>query len=284
MPDSLRRERKTALITGGSSGIGFELAKCFAQDGYHLVLVARNQEALLYAAGQLREAFNVPVTVIANDLSRPGAPEALIAELRQRELQVDGLINNAGFGVYGLFAQCDQAAQLEMLHVNMVSLTHLTRLLLPRMLECRAGKILNVASTAAFQPGPLMAVYYASKAYVLSFSEALANELRGTGVSVTALCPGPTPTGFQRRSGMQSSRLMRGHLLDAAAVARIGYRGLLRGRTVVIPGVRNRLLALLVRLLPRDAVTQIVRGIQDVREPVAMSSVGTHEKEVRHDP
>lgn len=254
------------LITGASRGIGYELAKLFARDGYHLVLVSRSQEALLYAAGILKETYEVPVTVIVNDLSQPLAATEVAAELRARELSIDALVNNAGFGMFGLFIDGDLTTELEMMQLNMVSLTHLTKLLLPPMLQRKRGKILNVASTAAFQPGPLMAVYYATKAYVLSLSEALANELRGTGVTVTALCPGPTPTGFQERSKMQTSRLMTGNLLDAETVARAGYRGLMRGKTVVIPGVRNRLLAFAVRLLPRHVVTRLVRLIQASRD------------------
>ena len=268
MPEPVQAtQRRTALITGASSGIGFELAKLFARDAHQLVLVARGKEALLYVAGQLREQFDVPVTVIAKDLSRALSPEELLAELRQRGLQVEVLVNNAGFGAYGPFAESDPVVQLEMVQLNLTSLTHLTRLLLPEMVGRRAGKILNVASTAAFQPGPLMAVYYASKAYVLSFSEALANELRGSGVTVTALCPGPTPTGFQKRSGMKSSGHLSSFAMDVESVARIGYQGMLRGKTVVIPGLRNRLLAQLVQFVPRDLVTSIVRRIQEHREP-----------------
>ena len=261
--------RQTVLITGGSGGIGYELAKCFARDGYHLILVARGRETLLYAAGQLKEAFDVPVTIVAGDLSRPDASQGLVDELRAQGLRVDVLINNAGFGVYGAFAEADPTAILEMVQVNLVALTHLTRLLLPDMLQHGSGKVLNVASTAAFQPGPFMAVYYATKAYVLSWSQALANELGGSGVTVTALCPGPTPTGFQRRSGMQSSRLFRGPRLSAEQVARIGYRGLLRNQTVIIPGLWNRFLASLVRWMPRGAVVRVVRSIQEGREPVS---------------
>ena len=154
-----------------------------------------------------------------------------------------------------------------MMQLNMVALTHLTRLLLPGMIKQRAGKILNMASTAAFQPGPLMAVYYASKAYVLSFSEALANELRGTGVTVTVLCPGPTRTNFQSRAGVGDSLLARSGAADAASVARAGYRGLMAGTTVVIPGMRNRLLAFAVRCLPRPLVVRAVRRIQEKRKP-----------------
>lgn len=259
---------QTVLITGASSGIGLELAKLFARDGYQLVLVARSRDALLYVAGMLKETYGVSATVIPTDLSNASAPAQLVAELRQRQMSIAILVNNAGFGTYGPFATTNLAAELEMMQVNMVSLTHLTKLLLPDMLRNGRGKILNVASTAAFQPGPLMAVYYASKAYVLSFSEALANEVRGSGVSVTALCPGPTPTGFQQRSGMQSSRLLRGNLTGVERVAQEGYRGLMRGATVVIPGLRNRLLALVVRLLPRTLVTRIVRRIQESREPI----------------
>ena len=261
-------QRKTALITGASGGIGYELAKLFAKDGYHIVLVARNREALLYAAGMLRETFEVPVTVMIKDLARPIAPEEIVAELHASGLSIDVLVNNAGFGAWGPFAQTELSAELDMARVNMVAPTQLTKLLLPGMLSRAGGRILNVASTAAFQPGPLMAVYYATKAYVLSWSEALANELRGSGVSVTALCPGPTQTGFHRRAGMHSSRLFH-RTMDAETVAKIGYRGLLRGQTVVIPGFRNRLLALAVRWLPRKTVTRIVRYMQESREPIA---------------
>ncbi len=259
---------KTVLITGASSGIGLELAKLFARDGYHLVLVARSRDALLYVAGMLKETHNVSATVIPTDLSRTSAPTELVAELTSRQLHIDVLVNNAGFGTYGPFAKTNVAAELELMQVNIVSLTHLAKLLLPEMLRKRDGKILNVASTAAFQPGPLMAVYYASKAYVLSLSEALANELRGSGVSVTALCPGPTPTGFQKRSGMHTSKLMQGNMIGTATVAQEGYRGLMDGKTIVIPGFRNRLLAFVVRLMPRKLVTRIVRRIQESREHV----------------
>lgn len=258
----------TVLITGASSGIGRELAFLFARDGYRLVLVSRSQQALSALANTLQQTQGVAVHVIALDLACAEAPTQLLEALRQQQLPVDILVNNAGFAVYGLFARTDLTSELEMMQLNMVTLTHLTKLLLPSMLAKRSGKILNVASTAAFQPGPLMAVYYATKAYVLSFSEALANELRGSGVTVTALCPGPTPTGFQRRAGVQSSRFLSGHMVDVAAVARLGYEGLMRGRPLVIPGVRNRLLACLVRFVPRQTVIRIVRSIQEHRQPL----------------
>ena len=257
--------RPTALITGGSSGIGYELAKCFARDRYTLVLVARTEETLRGLADELERDVGTSVMTIAKDLSQPSAPEEIFRTLQQAEVTVDVLVNNAGFGTYGPFAQQALDGELNMIQVNVVSLTHLTGLLVPEMVRRGRGKILNVASTAAFQPGPLMAVYYATKAYVLSFSEALANELRGSGVSVTALCPGPTQTKFQERAGVAHTRLMSRGVADAQSVARAGYRGLMRGQAIVIPGARNRLLALAVRLFPRGVVTQVVRGVQERR-------------------
>ena len=261
-------DRPTALITGASSGIGHELARVFAQHGYDLVLVARSREQLLYVAGQLREQAGVTVHVIVKDLARPTAAEELVAELSGSSLAIDVLVNNAGVGTYGPFAQTPLPAMVDLMYVNMMTLTHLTRLLLPEMIQRTSGKILNVASTAAFQPGPLMAVYYASKAYVLSLSEALANELAGSGVTVTALCPGPTRSAFQQRAGIRHTRLMSGRIMDAASVARIGYDGLMHGRPVIIPGFRNRLLAFAVRLMPRSVVMRVVRRMQETRERV----------------
>ena len=256
---------QTALITGASSGIGYELTKRFAQEGYDLVMVARSEEPLRRCAAALQAASGVSTTVIAMDLARPSAPGELARQLEAAGRSIDVLINNAGFGAHGPFAETDLAVELEMVQVNVVAVMELTKRLLPGMLERRRGMILNVASTAAFQPGPLMAVYYATKAYLLSFSEALANELRGTGVSVTALCPGPTRTSFQQRSGMEHSRLMSGALMEAEAVARCGYEGLMRRKVVVIPGWKNRLLAFGVRLLPRSVVTRAVRRLQESR-------------------
>lgn len=262
-PPGERGRRQTALITGASSGIGYELTKLFARDGYDLALVARDRQKLDALAHTMRQQHGISARVLPVDLSLPTSPEAIWRELESSS--VDVLVNNAGFGTYGEFAHADVSEQLRMIQVNVTALTHLTRLFLPGMIQRRTGKILNVASTAAFQAGPLMAVYYASKAYVLSFSEAVANELRGSGVSVTALCPGPTTTDFQHRAGMGHTRLMSGRIMDAETVARAGYRGLMTGKAVVIPGIRNRLLALVVRLLPRDVVTHMVRRIQEQR-------------------
>lgn len=249
----------TALVTGASSGIGHELARVLARDGYHLVLVARSAERLQPVADELRRAHSVSVQLLAHDLSDPAAPEAIAAALQREGIALDVLVNNAGFGTHGLFATSDWAAESGMIHVNMMALTHLTRLVVPGMIQRRSGKILNVASLAAFQPGPLMAVYYASKAYTLSFSEALAEELRGSGVTVTALCPGYVPTGFQARAGIQQAPSGTiSEILDARTVAEIGYRGLMRGDPVVIPGFRNRLSVLAVRLAPRSLVRRLV--------------------------
>ncbi|HZC76160.1 MAG TPA: SDR family oxidoreductase, partial [Ktedonobacterales bacterium] len=196
---------ETALVTGASSGIGEELARLFARDGYDLVLVARGKTQLEALAAELRQRHGVSLTVLATDLAQPAAAQAIYDELTRAGITVDVLVNNAGYATYGSFTEIPAETELAMLQVNMAALTHLCKLFLPPMVRRGSGRVLNVASTAAFQPGPLMAAYYASKAYVLSLSEALANELRGTGVTVTALCPGPTRSGFQSRAKMEDS-------------------------------------------------------------------------------
>jgi short-subunit dehydrogenase len=254
---------KTALITGASGGIGYELALLFARDGFDCIVVARSREKLSELANRLESEFRVKTLVIAKDLSRPTAVDEIYEEVTAASKQVDVLVNNAGFPVFGLFVETDLQVELEMLQVNVIALTALTKLFLKGMIERRAGRILNLASTAAFVPGPLMAVYYASKAYVLSFSEALANELRGTGVTVTVLAPGPTRTGFQKRGVMEDSRLVQGEIADAASVALAGYRGLMAGKTIVIPGLTNKLVPWIARVSPRTAVTRVVRRMQE---------------------
>jgi short-subunit dehydrogenase len=189
--------------------------------------------------------------------------DEIYEEVTAASMHVDVLVNNAGFPVFGPFVETDLQVELEMLQVNVIALTALTKLFLKGMVERRAGRILNLASTAAFLPGPLMAVYYASKAYVLSFSQALSNELRGTGVTVTALSPGPTRTGFQKRGVMEDSRLVQGQIADAASVALAGYRGLMAGKTIVIPGFTNKVIPWVVRLSPRGVVTRVVRRMQE---------------------
>lgn len=254
---------KTALVTGASGGIGYELSLLFAQDRFDCILVARSRDKLTELAARLESEFRVKTLVIAKDLSRPSAVDEIYEEVSAAGTQVDVLVNNAGFPVFGLFTDTDLQAELEMLQVNVVALTQLTKLYLKGMIERRDGRILNLASTAAFLPGPLMAVYYASKAYVLSFSEALANELRGTGVTVTALSPGPTRTGFQQRGRLEDSRLVQGQIADARSVALAGYRGLMAGKTIVIPGLTNKLIPWVVRVSPRGTVTRVVRRMQE---------------------
>lgn len=252
----------TALITGASGGIGLAFARIFAREGYNLVLVARSEGKLNDIAGELQKSFGTKTTVIAKDLSLPSAPGEIFAELQKQGIQVDALVNNAGFATYGQFVDIDLAKELEEMQLNMVTLTHLTKLFLKPMIERKQGKILNVASTASFQPGPLMAVYYATKAYVLSFSEAIARELEGTGVSVTALCPGPTESGFQERADMSDSKLVQSGLMSAAEVVEQGYRGLTQGKTIIIPGATNKIGALLPRFIPRGWVTRVVMNMQ----------------------
>ena len=249
------------LVTGASSGIGRELATLCAAHKRNLVLLARSEDKLSSLAESLRSEHGVSVEVLVQDLGEPGAAEKTRAEITSRGLEVGALINNAGFGYLGPFQQAESSNQLEIIQVNITALTHLTRLFLTDMVDRGRGQILNIASTAAFQPGPSMAVYYATKAYVLSFSEALTEELRGTGVTVTALCPGVTATGFQARAQMADSGLIRLGMQDARFVAGVGYRAMVKGKAVAIPGRLNRFLALLVRLSPRFAVRRVVRHL-----------------------
>lgn len=258
-------KKLTALVTGASGGIGEELARLFAADGHDLVLVARSQDKLARLAAELEGKHGVATHVLAADLARAEAPREIFEELHAGGVTVDALVNNAGFGTYGLFAETNLKSELDLLQVNVVALTHLTKLFLPGMLARRRGYVMNVASTAAFQPGPLMAVYYASKAYVLHFSEALTNECGGTGVHISALCPGPTETGFVAAAGMGDSKLFDRTVMDARTVAVEGYRGLLEGKAIVIPGFSNNLLARSIGLFPRSLVTRVVRGIQEKR-------------------
>ena len=258
--------KNTALITGASGGIGLDLTRLFAGDGWDLVLVARSEEKLREIASELTKTHGITAHVMASDLAKPDAAAEIVKMLTERGLTVDALVNNAGLGVSGAFVEADLRGELESIQVNIVALTQLTKLLLPGMVARKRGRILNVASTAAFQPGPLMAVYYATKAYVLSFSEALAEELRNTGVTVTALCPGPTETGFAAAAGVGAARLFT--LMkpsSSAAVARTGYKAMKRGRRVVVHGLINKSLTQSLRVTPRRLVTLIVRKLQENR-------------------
>ncbi len=261
MKTTFQEQRKqTALITGASGGIGYELAKLFADDGYNLVLVDKKGEKLTEIAEQFQQKYGITVKIIAKDLSIPMSAEEIFTMLQKESIKVDFLVNNAGFGSFGFFHETDLTTELQMLQVHVVCLTHLTKLFLKDMVKQGYGKILNVASTAAFQPGPLMAVYFATKAYVLSFSEAIANELEGTGVTVTTLCPGPTASGFQYTAGMEKAKSASSwRVMDSETVAKIGYRGLMANQTLVIPGLRNKILATSAKFAGRKQVAKIVR-------------------------
>jgi len=266
MPNNKGTARHTVLITGGSGGIGLELAKVFARHGHDLVLVARNRDTLEAAAGVLEGKFAITAHVYASDLTRPESPDEIFDFLHNEQIPIEILVNNAGFGLGGEFADTDVQRELDMIQVNITALTHLTKLFLPPMIKRRSGKILNVASTAAFQAGPLMAVYYATKAYVVSFSEAIAEELRDTGVTVSALCPGPTKTGFADAAEMGNSRLFTAFgVADAADVAEYGYGSLMRGKRLAIHGLRNKIVAQSNRLAPRALSARLARMAQESR-------------------
>jgi hypothetical protein len=254
---------KIALVTGASVGIGRDLAELFARDGHALVLLARNEAKLKELAAKLGDQYHVNVEVIAQDLALADGPRRIFDALQSKP--IDYLVNNAGFGTHGPFAESDLATQLAMLQVNVTALTHLTRLFLPEMLKRGSGRIMNVASVAAFLPGPLMAVYYASKAYVLSFSEALASELAGSGVTVTAMCPGPTKTEFQKRAGIEQTRLFKARAMDSMTAARIGYAAMMRGRRCVVTGFGNRCSVLAMRFVPRRILTAMAGKVNEKR-------------------
>ena len=260
---------RTALITGSSSGIGLELARLFAADRYNLVLVARGRAALQQLGEELQAQHGVAVRISPKDLAHPASPGELLLELQEAGIAIDVLVNNAGFGGSGPFVQTDWHHEAEMIQVNIVALTHLTKLFLPQIVA-RKGKVMNVGSVAAFLPGPYTAIYYASKAYVLHFSEALAEELVGSGVIVSCLSPGPVETGFQKRAHSGgSSRANAALYLDVKDVARAGYEGLNQGKRIVIPGWKNRALTELLRLVPRNTVTKAVGRMYKSKKPGA---------------
>ena len=252
-----------ALVTGASMGLGAEFARVFASEGYDLVLTARSGDRLATLKKEVENLHGITAHVLVADLADPRAPVAIHDHLQRAGIDIDVLVNNAGFGMYGKFHESKLQTELEMVQVNIVALMHLTKLFVRDMVTRRRGRIVNVASTAAFQAGPLQAVYYASKAFVLSFSEAIGNELKGTGVTVTALCPGPTPTGFQERANVGKLRGLRLMMrVSPEAVVRAGYNGMNRGRPVVIPGGMNNVHVFLLRLFPRRLITSVVRKVQ----------------------
>jgi short-subunit dehydrogenase len=254
------RDKKTALITGASAGLGRDFARLFAADGHDTVLVARRKDRLDELASELR-AGGTNATVIAEDLGDAGAPERIVTALAAQGVEIEFLVNNAGFGTTGAFAENDLRRELEMVQVNVTALLHLTGLLLPAMVERGSGRILNIGSTAGFQPGPGMATYYASKAFVNHFTEALAHELKGSGVSATVSCPGATATEFGDIAGNAKSILFKMGAADSPGVAREAYRAMMAGKPMVIHGLTNKLAMESLRLSPRAVVRALVANL-----------------------
>ena len=253
----------TALITGSSSGIGLEFARIFAAQKHNLVLVARSAGRLLQLAEDLQKKHEISVRVIGADLSKMAEVQKVYDTCRAYDIEIDYLVNNAGFGDFGFFMESDWYKTEQMLDLNIKSLTKMCRLFIPDMVKRKSGKVLNVASTAAFQPGPTMAVYYASKSYVLFLSEAIYNELKGTGVSITCLCPGATESGFQSAANMHESVMVKGKKLSSAReVAAFGYKAMMKNKLTVIHGMKNYVMANAVRFAPRKMVLSIVRKLQ----------------------
>lgn len=255
-----------AVVTGATSGIGLEFARLFAADGVHLVLVARGKAELEQIAKELREGFDVDVRVLSADLSVQSEAQRLFSYTKDEQLNVMYIVNSAGIGDYGSFITTSWQKEQSMINLNIMSLTYLSKMYAEQFARQGRGHIVNIASTAAFQPGPLMAVFYATKSYVLHFSEAIATELHKKGVYVTALCPGPTASKFQEAAAMSDSKLVQGKKLPtAASVARYGYKAMKRGKVVAIHGAGNKLGAYAVRLLPRRTVRAIVHRAQSSR-------------------
>lgn len=254
--------KKTALVTGAASGLGLELSILLAKDSFDLILIDINQENLQQAKEQIKAENDIDIMLLVKDLSQSNIAEKIFQEIN--ETQIDVLINNAGFGLFGTFSDTNWERESQMLNLHIITTTHLTKLLLKGMVDRGSGRILNMSSLAAFQPGPLMALYYASKAYILSFSEAIANELKGTGVTVTVLCPGQTNTSFQSVVSNSSSENKIGfNIACPKSVALYGYKAMMKGKTVAIPGRLNKFLSTIHRFVTRGMATKIVRNIQE---------------------
>jgi len=263
---------KTALITGASSGIGLEFARIFAMNNCNVIITARTEENLITLAKELTEKYKIEVRIIVKDLSIPTAPQEIYDELKLENIEVEYLINNAGFGGYGKFHTTDWTHEEKMIQVNITSLVNLSKLFVKDMVKRNSGRILNVASTAAFQPGPLMSIYYASKAFVVSFSEAMAYELKDTNVTVTALCPGPTKSNFHIAANIKESKLTKGrHIPTSYDVALFGYKAMMKGKTTVIEGAMNKFLRFASWILPMKTVLATVYKLQKDREPYKKS-------------
>ena len=255
---------KTGLVTGAASGLGFEFSNLLALDSFNLVLVDVDEQKLMAAKQKIADTYQVQVDIIICDLRQPGCVETIYKQIEGRKIDI--LINNAGFGLYGFFSETEWELEEAMIYLHILTLTHLTKLILKDMIKVNSGKILNVSSVAAFQPGPLMAVYYATKAYILSFSEALSSEVRGTGVSVTVLCPGQTKTNFQKITAVNSKEKLTkaGFLMpaDPSKVALCGYNDMLSGYSKSVPGLINKLLVLVSHVTPNKYSVRLIRKIQ----------------------
>ncbi|MEX1135863.1 MAG: SDR family oxidoreductase [Balneolales bacterium] len=280
-------EQKCVLITGASSGIGKELTYLFARDGYSLILNALNKTKLEGFGMQVSEEYKVPVETISVDLFRQEGPQELYDEVRNRNLSVDVLVNNAGVGIYGDFKDVDMEEYLKVIHLNIISFTMIAKLFVPDIIE-RKGKIMNTASVASYQPGPHMSVYYASKAYDLSMSLSLAEELEPHGVTVTALCPGPTLTNFAKRAKQENTRAFRNKLLtmDAKSVAEEGYQALKKGKRVVVAGAKNKVTMQMERLMSQKTLTKIselylTETIDPAKEKLLHKKAGEHLEQMR---
>jgi short-subunit dehydrogenase len=258
--------KETAMVTGASSGIGKEMAIELAKKGINLVIVARNESALNELKLEIESKFAVKVWPLALDLSLPENTERLLNFTKTNKIDIDYLINNAGFGDFGFFHESRWEKQEQMINLNILALTRLTHFYLNEMLNRQKGRILNVASVASFQPGPLMSVYYATKAFVLHFSEALNNEVKDSGITVTALCPGPTESGFQKAAALENSKLFnRFKMQDSHSVAVHGIKAMMKGKAIAIPGIGNYLMATLASFFPRSFVVKMIRFVQDKR-------------------
>ncbi len=259
---------ETALVTGASGGIGLELTRILARDGYDIVAVARSGEKLAVLKDEIGSLYGRKVTVVPADLSEEGSVQTVSDAVGKAGITVDILVNNAGFGDYGPFAECDWEKQDRMIRLNVLALSHLTRIFLPGMISRGKGRILNVASVASFEPGPLMSVYYSTKAYVLSFTESVSEEIRGTGVTATALCPGPTDTGFAKTANADGANIFKkSSSSDARSVAEYGYRCMMKGKTVAVYGAIFRLALVFVRISPRSLIRRIMLSIQKRSAP-----------------